>query len=97
MKQPRGGGASDLAAVIAIASGFAVGGLIWLWGGLAGALFGDGWPRPGVAELFGVLTRLPAHLGNPAGAWPAKLRALLPGPAGCYGALLLLGAAGLPR
>jgi type IV secretion system protein VirD4 len=69
-------------------------GLVWLWGGIAGTLFGGGWPRTGAGELLGVLTRLPARLGHPARAWPADVRAGLPGPAGFYAALGLLGAAG---
>jgi type IV secretion system protein VirD4 len=69
-------------------------GLVWLWGGIAGTLFGAGWPRTGAGALLGVLTRLPARLGHPARAWPAGARAGLPGPAGFYAALALLAAAG---
>jgi type IV secretion system protein VirD4 len=65
-------------------------GLVWLWGGLAGALFGDGWPRTGGADLLAVLVRLPARLSDPARAWPAPARAGLPGPGGFYAALGLV-------
>jgi type IV secretion system protein VirD4 len=73
-----------------IAAAAAVCGLVWLWGGVAGTLFGGGWPRTGGGELLGVLTRLPSRLSHPASAWPADVRAQLPGPAGFYAALGLL-------
>ena len=43
---------------------------VWLWGGLAGAVFGSGWPRASSGQLLTVLVRLPARLGDPASAWP---------------------------
>ncbi len=58
--------------------------LVWIWGGLAGAVFGDGWPQVGFGALLTVAVRLPGHLGDPAAAWPAGTRAGLPGPAGFY-------------
>jgi type IV secretion system protein VirD4 len=85
-------GPSDAAMLIGIGTVAGVCGLVWLWGGIAGMLFGGGWPRTGAGELLGVLTRLPARLGHPARAWPADARAGLPGPAGFYAALGLLGA-----
>jgi type IV secretion system protein VirD4 len=71
--------------------------LVWLWGGVAGELFGRGWPRvDGPDGLLTVLTRLPSHLGDPARAWPWRARTRLPGPLASYGALaLLLTTAGL--
>jgi type IV secretion system protein VirD4 len=69
--------------------------LVWVWGGLAGAVFGRGWPRAGLGDVAAVLTRLPAHLGDPAAAWPARLRAGLPGPAGFYVVLAALFLAGV--
>jgi type IV secretion system protein VirD4 len=66
-------------------------GFVWLWGGLAGALFGRGWPRTGAGDLLGVLTRLPARFGHPARAWPPATRGRLPGPVGFYATLGLLG------
>jgi type IV secretion system protein VirD4 len=87
-------GPSDAAVLIGIGAVVGVCGLVWLWGGIAGMLFGGGWPRTGGAgELLGVLTRLPTRLGHPSRAWPASARAGLPGPAGFYAALGLLGAA----
>jgi type IV secretion system protein VirD4 len=92
MTANRSEGISDRAVLITIAVLIGIAALLWLWGGLAGALFGGGWPHVGVAELFGVLTRLPARLADPAGAWPRPARARLPGPVGCYAALALAGA-----
>ena len=64
-----------------------VGALLWLWGGLAGALFGHGWPPVAGGQLPGVLIRLPARLSDPATAWPAPAQPRLPGPLGFYAAL----------
>ena len=63
---------------------------VWLWGGLAGALFGGGWPHGGAARLAAVLVHLPARLGDPARAWPGGARRRLPGPVGMYATLALL-------
>jgi type IV secretion system protein VirD4 len=79
-------------AVVGVA--FAVLGALWLWGGVAGALFGGGWVRVSLTELLAVLVRLPGRLGDPALAWPAGVRGELPGPVPFYVALMLpLGAA----
>jgi type IV secretion system protein VirD4 len=74
-----------------------VAGTVWLWGGVAGVLFGSGWPAMGLGQVLGVPLRLPSHLSDPAAAWPAVARANLPGATGVYAALALLtlGAAGL--
>jgi type IV secretion system protein VirD4 len=89
----RQGGISDGAMIAAIGCLVAVGTALWLWGGIAGALFGRGWPNVSGAQLPGVLIRLPARLSDPAGAWPAAARPDLPGPVGFYAALGVLGAA----
>ncbi len=67
---------------------------IWLWGGVAGVAFGDGWPAMSAADLVRVITRLPAQLGHPAGAWPPPARRLLPGTVGIYAGLAMVLAAG---
>ncbi|HEY8763782.1 MAG TPA: type IV secretory system conjugative DNA transfer family protein [Solirubrobacteraceae bacterium] len=93
MNRTRPEGISDVAmlALIGVIAGLAA--LVWLWGGIAGALFGRGWPSVGLAQLLAVLTRLPTRLTDPAAAWPAIARPRLPGPEGFYSALgLLLGA-----
>jgi len=83
-------GISDSAMLVSLGSIATAGALVWLWGGVAGALFGAGWPRVGTGELPGILIRLPARLADPARAWPASTRARLPGPAEFYAALALL-------
>jgi type IV secretion system protein VirD4 len=85
-----GGGISDAAMLALIGGVGALGAAVWLWGGLAGLLFGGGWPRLAAGQLPAVMARLPAHLAHPATAWPRETRALLPGAAGFYGALTLL-------
>ena len=67
---------------------------LWLWGGLAGVLFGSGWPHVGLSQLLGVLVRLPSRLADPARAWPPAVQSRLPGPGGFYAALGLLAGAG---
>ena len=57
--------------------GFAA--VVWFTGGLAGFLFGGGWPSASVGEAPLTLVRLFAHLGNPAAAWPAPAGRQVPG------------------
>jgi type IV secretion system protein VirD4 len=90
MSGGRSEGLSDAAMIAVIALAMALVGAVWMWGGVAGALFGRGWPAIGFSQLLGVLVRLPAHLTDPAKAWPAVARPRLPGPAGFYGALGLV-------
>ncbi len=84
------GGMSDAAMLTLIGGVVGLAGLVWLWGGLAGALFGGGWPRVGLGQALGILIRLPARVGAPAQAWPASARARLPGPGEFYAALAVL-------
>jgi len=72
-------------------------GFVWAWGGIAGLVFGRGWPGLGAGQLLGVLVRLPTRLARPAQAWPAAQRAELPGAGGFYAALSLLCAAAVGR
>jgi type IV secretion system protein VirD4 len=94
MNRDRGNGLSDAAVLAAIGGVAAVAGTLWLWGGLAGELFGSGWPAVGIGQLLGVLVRLPSRLSDPAAAWPTPARPLLPGAGGFYSALALLAGAG---
>ena len=82
----------EILLLVALGILLGVGVLVWMWAGVAGALFGSGWPRQSADELAGVLGRLPDHLADPRLAWPAAARAGLPSPAGFYAALALLGA-----
>jgi type IV secretion system protein VirD4 len=95
MSGDRHGALSDATVLAVIGCVVAVAGVLWLWGGLAGALFGTGWPDVGVGQLLAVLIRLPARLSDPAQAWPTVARASLPGAAGFYGALALLAGSGV--
>jgi type IV secretion system protein VirD4 len=93
MSPERGPAISDAAmlAVVGLCAGLA--GAVWLWGGLAGLLFGHGWPRVGAGQLLEVIVRLPGRLARPASAWPVSARPLLPRAAGFYAALGVLAAA----
>jgi type IV secretion system protein VirD4 len=63
----------------------------WLTGQLA-ALFSHGdWPPVSIGQALAAAWRLPAHVRDPRMAWPASVRAELPGPAG----FLIAGAASL--
>jgi type IV secretion system protein VirD4 len=90
MSRQRGEGISDVAILVLLAAVSGAAALVWLWGGIAGELFGRGWPRVGPGALLAVLVRLPGRLSRPAAAWPAGVRGLLPGAGGFYGALGLL-------
>ncbi len=61
-----------------------------LVGGVAGAVFGGGWPSVPLDEMPAVALRLPAHLGDPRTAWPASSRPALPPASGFAAATALL-------
>ena len=63
---------------------------VWAWGGVAGVLFGSGWPHLGLGTAGSVLLHLPARLGDPRRAWPAAARHALPPAPGLYAALALV-------
>jgi type IV secretion system protein VirD4 len=88
----RVGGSGDIALLCVIAGVLSLSALAWMWGGVAGVLFGQGWPQMSAGQVLAVLVRLPGTLAHPALAWPAPARAGLPGPAGFYGALGIVGA-----
>jgi type IV secretion system protein VirD4 len=87
-RQPAG--PSELVMLVAISSALALAVLVWLWGGLAGSMFGGGWPAVSGGQLPRILARLPERLSDPSLAWPGAVRADLPGPSGFYASLLLL-------
>ena len=80
--------AAGLLALVALAGGL---GVLWLWAGVAGWLFGDDWPADlSLADHARVALSLPDHLGDPRAAWPATARTVLPSAPGFYTALALL-------
>jgi hypothetical protein len=79
--------ANDTLLLVAIGTVVVVGGLVWLVGQVAGLLASNTWPDVPLTELPGILVRLPDHAGDPAAAWPADTRGLLPGPLGMYATL----------
>jgi type IV secretion system protein VirD4 len=83
-------GVSEHVMLAAIAALLALGLGVWLWGGVAGVLFGGGWPRVPAGALPEVLVRLPRRLADPAAAWPAAARGRLPGADAFYAALALV-------
>ncbi len=93
MSSHRSEGISDVGMLVLIGSVVSLAGVVWLWGGIAGLVFGAGWPRLGAGQLLGVLVRLPGRLADPAGAWPKPARGDLPGAGAFYGALAILGVA----
>jgi type IV secretion system protein VirD4 len=93
MNRSRDDGLSDVAVLAVVGCAVVTLGTVWLWGGLAGMLFGRGWPRAATSQLPSVLLHLPAHLSNPAGAWPPSARSELPGPIEFYATLGILFAA----
>ena len=92
MSGGRGSGPSDAAVLTLIGLALATGIAVWVWGGVAGTLFGSGWPQIGADQTFGVLLRLPGRLADPASAWPRPARGRLPGAVGVYATLGLLAA-----
>jgi type IV secretion system protein VirD4 len=80
----------EIAAALLIGAVCALTSIVWLWGGVAGLLFGDGWPQVSLAEVAQVVPRLPRRLGDPAAAWPASSRHGLPGAFGFFMALVVL-------
>jgi type IV secretion system protein VirD4 len=90
MSHERSSGLSDLAVLAILGAAFGICATVWLWGGLAGILFGRGWPRGSTSQLLDVLIRLPTRLSDPASAWPLATRPRLPGPSAFYATLALL-------
>jgi type IV secretion system protein VirD4 len=104
MNRPRTSGGLnvlDLAAIGVAALIVVLEAGLWLWTGIAGVLFGSGWPRLTTGALPHAIVGVARHLSDPRQGFPARLRAGLPGPTAFYFTLLLLavvlgcGAAGM--
>ena len=63
--------------------------LVWIAGAIAGVLAGSGPVLVGFSEAASVVSRLPRHLNDPAAAWPATVRAELPGRTTLLAALIV--------
>jgi type IV secretion system protein VirD4 len=77
-------------AMVGLVAGAAL--ALTLLAGLAAALFGDGWVAVPLADMPGVLARLPETIGDPRQAWPAPVRQSLPGLGGFLATALIVGA-----
>jgi type IV secretion system protein VirD4 len=64
--------------------------VLWLTGEVAGWLHTHTWPRVTGSDMGQILVRLPRNPGDPAAAWPARVRGQLPGPATFYVIFALL-------
>src|SRR6266511_1161039 len=83
--------ASDRLLMVAIGAALGVTLLLWVVGQVAAVLFGTHhWLNVSLAEIAAVPIHLIHHPGDPALAWPARLRGQLPGPVGMYTALVLV-------
>ncbi|MGH2930694.1 MAG: type IV secretory system conjugative DNA transfer family protein, partial [Solirubrobacteraceae bacterium] len=83
-------GELERAAIVIAGATILIGGVVWAWVGLAGILFGDGWPRLTARQLQHAILSLPANLGDPRAAFGRTLQLQLPGPSGFYLALVVL-------
>src|SRR5918994_941418 len=54
--------------------------MLWLTGQVAGFVNSGTWPNVSLSEMGVIVTRVPRHPLDPAAAWPADDRQLLPGP-----------------
>ncbi|MGD9735959.1 MAG: type IV secretory system conjugative DNA transfer family protein [Solirubrobacterales bacterium] len=68
--------------------------IVWLTAAVAAVLFGSG-PAPALGDVASAVARLPSHLADPREAFAPHARGALPGPAGFYGAALLVLTAGV--
>jgi type IV secretory pathway TraG/TraD family ATPase VirD4 len=82
--------ALDLAAAAAVVLVVVLEAGLWLWAGLAGELFGTGWPHLTLTMLWHATAGVAGHISDPRQGFPAHLRRELPGAAGFYLTLALL-------
>ncbi len=77
-------------ALIAIATLISVTGVLWATGEISGRIVGGQWPHTGATEMGTVITRFASNLRDPAQAWPAAARSLIPAAAWFYATMTLL-------
>ena len=75
----------DQLLAVGLGAAAGAGALVWSSGQLAGLAFGHTWLDMSPADVAHVMLHLPQHWSDPALAWPADVRAPLPGPTGMYG------------
>jgi type IV secretion system protein VirD4 len=92
-RSPSAAGPLELLAAAAVAVAALTGAVVWASGELAGLFWSGQWPVVGVTDTEQILVRLPSCLADPRRAWPARIRATLPGPAGLYCLALVVTAA----
>jgi type IV secretion system protein VirD4 len=93
-RHPSGGAANEhpleTVALRLLAGLAAAGVLLGLTGQLSGRLFGGTWPPVEPSDVAAIVLSYPHHLGDPAQAWPARARGLVPGPVAFYATLAAL-------
>jgi type IV secretion system protein VirD4 len=77
-------GPVDQGLLTAISVVLGAGLVLWLTGEVAGYLHSHTWPRVTGSDMGQILIRLPRKPSDPASAWPARVRAQLPGPGTFY-------------
>jgi type IV secretion system protein VirD4 len=80
----------ELVAVVVLGALAAAGLILWTTSGLAGFLFGRGWPPMNAGAVAHALASLPRHISDPRLAWPRLIRSRLPGAVGFYAAFALV-------
>jgi type IV secretion system protein VirD4 len=64
--------------------------ILWLTGQVAGFINSGTWPQVSLPEMGRVMTRVLRHPLDPAAAWPADARRLMPGPVLFWATFLIL-------
>lgn len=86
----RGPGIGAVAFVPAAVTVAVTVGLLWTTGNVSALVTHGRRPRAKLEDIGAVAVRLVRHPSDPAAAWPAGDRELIPGPAGFYATLLVM-------
>jgi type IV secretion system protein VirD4 len=79
----------ELLGIALLSTAVGLGAIVWVATGVGAVLSGRGWPHVTMTTLARALAALPSHLGNPPLAWPARMRARVPGVIAFYAGLTL--------
>ena len=82
--------AGEVVALIAFAAAVLPGLFLWIAGGLGALVIHHRWPPAPVTVGPALTFGLRAHWSDPAAAWPAAARSLVPGPFAVYGIALAI-------